>query len=151
MVVATSQLTGYGSHMAASVDHSANCRALLQLFALISRRRQPGTTQADISAATAIGMTRLQRLGGTWRAHEVCPPPDLAEIHELAGFAAPLLGLNRKVCALWLAGLADKRQAAQVKASVERLAKQAVERPARSIKDVELPNDLAALIKDNQR
>lgn len=120
-------------------------RAMLGLFSLLGRRRLGQTRQADISAATGIGVTRLQRLAGTWRPDRDCPPVDVVEVRSLARFAAGVLGVEERAIGRWLAGLADGREVAAVVAAIRRLAKEAVERQV-TLADVELPAALAELL-----
>lgn len=146
MGIAAPALAGYGCPMSSTVDHLQNARALLGLFSVMARRWS-GTTQVAISTATGLGVTRLQRLAGTWRPSLKCPPIDVAEAHALAEYAAGVLGVDQRLVALWLCGLADKKQAAQVEAAIKRRARQAVEKPARTINDVALPDSLADLLR----
>jgi hypothetical protein len=120
-------------------------RALLGLCSLLGRRRLGQTRQADIAAATGIGVTRLQRLAGTWRPDRDCPPVDVVEVRALAGFAAGVLGVEERVIGRWLAGLEDGRERVAVVAAIRRLAVAAVERRI-ELGDVDLPDDLRRLI-----
>jgi len=120
-------------------------RALLGLFALLGKRRIGQTRHVDISAATAIGVTRLQRLAGTWRPGLDCPPIDVREVRALARFSAWVLGVDERAIGRWLAGLEDGRERESVVSAIRRLAIAAVERRV-EIGDVELPGALRQLL-----
>lgn len=120
-------------------------RALLGLFSLLGKRRIGQTRHVDISAATGIGVTRLQRLAGTWRPGLDCPPINVAEVRALAGFSAGVLGVEERSIGRWLAGLEDGRERESVVSAIRRLAVAAVERHV-ALGDVDLPEGLRQLL-----
>ena len=120
-------------------------RALLGLFSLLGKRRIGQTRHVDISAATGIGITRLQRLAGTWRPGLDCPPIDVREVRALAKFSAGVLGVEERAIGRWLAGLEDGRERESVVSAIRRLAVAAVERRV-ELGDVDLPDGLRQLL-----
>ena len=126
-------------------DQPEPIRALLGLFVVLARRRIGQTRHADISAATGIGVTRLQRLAGTWRPGLECPALTIKELPAISGFAAGVLGVDARAVGRWLAGLADLRESEAVVSAIRRIAVAAVERRI-ELADVELPAALAELL-----
>lgn len=120
-------------------------RALIGLFSVLAKRRIGNCSHAAISSATGIGVTRLQRLAGTWRAHLDCPPIDVVEVRAIAEFAAPVLGIEPRPIGRWLAGLEDGRERESVVSAIRRCTVAAVERRV-VVDDVALPADLRRLL-----
>lgn len=120
-------------------------RCLLGLFSVLAKRRIGNCSHAAISSATGIGVTRLQRLAGTWRPDRDCPPVDVVEVRALARFAAEVLGVEERAVARWLAGLADGREVESVVSAIRRCTVAAVERRV-VVDDVALPDDLRRLL-----
>lgn len=129
----------------ASDEQHKPVRALLGLLTVMSRRRIGQVRHADIAAATAIGVTRLQRLAGTWRPHLPCPALDIVEAAALARFSAPVLDVDERTIARWLCAVADGREKTACVSAVRRVAAAAVERHV-ELDDVPLPDGLRELL-----